>query len=283
MVLEKIINKILPFNDFGDAVYSFLRFVYFQRRLPVRSQFNDALFRMKVDGSLNEPLRAFVTDKEYAKIFVSSVIGKKHVVPTIKVLRTVEELFAFRFPDQCVIKSTHGSQEVVLKHSAASVPDVYLIAGWFNSNFYQRSRERNHKFLKPKIIIEPFVFGPNVIPNDLKIFCFRGKARIIQVDINRFTDHKRAILDTEWNLLPIKLQHEVPNSPPERPDNLDAIIDSANTLAKYFDLIRIDFYTDGKDFYVGEITNCHGSASERFYPQDGEAHFSKILFAEDSA
>ena len=33
----------------------------------------------------------FVTDKELAKLYINAVVGEKYVVPTIKILKTVEE------------------------------------------------------------------------------------------------------------------------------------------------------------------------------------------------
>ena len=39
--------------------------------------FNDRLLKIKLDGSLLDPLRQFITDKEYVKYYVSAVVGGK--------------------------------------------------------------------------------------------------------------------------------------------------------------------------------------------------------------
>ena len=40
------------------------------------------------------------------------------------------------------------------------------------------------------------------------------------------------------------------------------MLEAAAKLAKGFSFIRVDLYTNGTDFKVGEITNCHGSGMQ---------------------
>ena len=54
------------------------------------------------------------------------------------------------------------------------------------------SRESQYQNLKPSIIIEHLV-GEN--PKDYKIFCYQGKAKCIQVDSDRFSNHMRSFFD----------------------------------------------------------------------------------------
>jgi hypothetical protein len=58
------------------------------------------------------------------------------------------------------------------------------------------------------------------------------------------------------------------------------MIQVAERLAKYFQFIRIDLYSDGNQCLVGEITNCHGNANRVFYPAEGEIVASKLIFSE---
>ena len=45
---------------------------------------------MKKDGTLLDPLRQFVTDKEYVKYYIASVVGWQHTIETYKVLHALK-------------------------------------------------------------------------------------------------------------------------------------------------------------------------------------------------
>ena len=76
-------------------------------------------------------------------------------------------------------------------------------------DFYKRSREYVYKNIKRKIIVEELILDDSKeIPNDYKIFCFNGKPKFIQVDINRFKNHKRAFFSIEWEKLPFTTLYE---------------------------------------------------------------------------
>ena len=62
-----------------------------------------------------DPLIQYVTDKEYAKQYVSSVVGSNYTTETYRILRNKEELKTYvpdRFP--CILKPTHSSGQAVI-------------------------------------------------------------------------------------------------------------------------------------------------------------------------
>ena len=144
-------------------------------------------------------------------------------------------------------------------------------------NYYKSGREANYKYLSPKIIVEPLVFG-SANPNDYKFFCVNGIPKLIQVDIDRYTNHKRTLLDINWNILEYSIAFQNSKQPPKKPNNYKEMITIAKKLSSLFSFVRIDMYSNGKICYVGEITNCHGGASEKFIPLIGEIKASKLLF-----
>ena len=112
-----ILRRLLPKTLWGDRVYGRYNF---RRRLgrspespPVR--FNDHLFAFKTSGAGYDPLIQFVTDKEYAKLYISSVLGEEYVTETYRILRDKGELKTYR-PDgfPCVLKPTHSSGQVMI-------------------------------------------------------------------------------------------------------------------------------------------------------------------------
>lgn len=281
MALKKRIRSaifhLLPASGFGDWLAGTVKFVWTQGRLPRDEMlFNDVLYRIKTDGSLRDALRKRTTDKVEAKSYIAQLAGQQHVVPTLAVLNTADEIRSFDFPPTCVIKPAHSSQHVILRTDGEDI-DREAIVGWLDEDYYRISREANYLGLPPRIIVETMIFGQTE-PTDYKIFCYRGEPRMIQCDLDRQTRHTRQLFDTAWNRLPFSLCYEGTDQDHPRPANLDALRDLAGRLAQPFEFVRIDLYTDGTAILVGEITHCHGSASEAFIPRSAEQQASHLIF-----
>lgn len=274
---RSVAKHALPAGPFSDSLVARLHFYMELNRWPTRAMlFNDVLFRIKTSGELKNPLRVFVSDKEHVKTYITAKIGNEHNVPTIAVLRTWEEVTNFKFPDQCCIKPTHLSGKVILRKNGEKINQAE-VKEWLKTNYYQNSRQANYKDLIPKIIVEPLLFNSTNL-SDYKFFCYRGQPKMIQVDSDRQTSHQRCLFDAEWNPLPFGLHWPKPKNPPPRPRNLQSMINAATKLSEDFEFVRIDIYTNGFEFMIGEITNCHGAGAERFIPAQGEAIASELIF-----
>lgn len=247
------------------------------RRLPTdKPLFNDVLYRIKVSDEIIGPIRVFVSDKELVKLYVKAVSGDQFNVPTIKVLHTIEEVNDYQFPPDCCIKPTHLSGKVILRRQNEPI-NFNEIYRWFTSTFYDVNREANYKTLKPKVIVEPLIFDSDNL-SDYKIFCYLGKPKLIQVDVDRHIKHTRKIFDLDWNEMPFSLGYPQSSRQIEKPKNLDIMLKVASSLSSHFSFVRIDLYSNGEVCLVGEITNCHGNAGESFMPKSGESIASGIIF-----
>ncbi len=268
--------KHLPYWRSCDRLYALLRFVTHHDRLPRRQlSFNDVLFYLKWDGVLEDDLRVLTTDKEFSKYFVAFVLGKDRVVPTIAVLRTGAEIDGFSFPERCFIKGTAASGEAIRVDGSFS--DRERIKAWLGHRYYRNKRERNYRTLTPKVIVEPFVFdNPDAV--DIKFFVYEGKARIIECDFDRYTRHTRRLHDRNWTDLACSVGKPLSEKTLEKPPCLEEMIEAAERIGAYFSFVRVDMFTDGKDFLVGEITHCHGCADQPFLPPEAERRVSGILF-----
>ncbi len=276
-VEASLLRQMLPRDRAGDRIFGLIEFVRVHNRLPQKVlRFNDYLFHMKTGDEIVNPLRVFVTDKELVKIYVKGVVGDRHNVPTIDVLRSPEALDGYRFPDDCCIKPTHMSGRVAFRRNGGPV-DLDKIRGWFTTNFYDLTREANYRHLSPKVIVEPIVFGDTNV-NDYKFICHEGIPRLLQVDFDRRADHSRKFFDRHFVEQDFALQYKRYTGAFARPRNLARMFEVAAALAKAFSFVRIDLYSDGDECYVGEITNCHGNASERFLPASTEDLASGIVF-----
>jgi hypothetical protein len=271
------VNTLVPKTQTGDRLITWLRFLSVHRRLPRRDSglFNDRLYFIKTSGALLDPLRVLTSDKELVKLYVKAVLGDAYNVPTLAVLRTLDECRRHAFPARCVVKATHCSGATLLRHDGEAI-DFDRIAGWFDVNYYEGGRESNYRQLRPKVIVEPYVFGDDN-PNDYKFFCVNGQPRIVQVDSDRHVRHTRTLFDTRWKPLPVDYKYPRGQAP-ARPVNLDAMLEAAARLSEPFDFVRVDLYSDGRELRVGELTHCPESGRGVFHPRGSEREVSRQLF-----
>ncbi len=274
----------LPNNKFFDKFLSFVQFIFIHKRLPSKKKiFNDMLYNIKTSQEVENPLRVFVSDKEYCKIFLYKIIQEKHIIPNIAIVKNFSEINNLTLDSNCIIKPTHLAGKWIIKkdNSQLNFIEKQNIKSWFLQNQYYANRERNYLNLKPKIIVEPLLFdNENII--DYKFFCFKGKAKAIQVDFDRAIDHSRSLYDMKWNRLDLSIDFKINEKKLEKPKNLSQMINLAEVIGKYFNFVRIDMYTNNQEIFVGEITNIHGGATEKFLPNgySSELKFSEILFNE---
>lgn len=269
----------LPQNRTFDYLVSLLIFVRAHKRLPKvkGGLFNDSLFYLKTTDEILDPLRVYISDKEFVKNYVWKKLGDAYNVPTLGVVHSLKEALSYDFPDHCVIKPTHMSGPVIFREHGSAI-DYALIEKWFATNYYLWGREANYRFLKPKLIIEPYIFGKSGV-EDYKFFCVNGKPCVIQVDIARHGAHTRNFHAPDWKELPFSATFPR-GEPAKRPDNLDEMLEVAAILSKDFNMIRVDLYSDNKTILVGELTNCPGNATMRFIPEGSEKMMTSLLFGD---
>jgi len=289
--VHSVLEFCLPRTPLFDRFCAWVLFIITQHRMPrpKRLYFNDQLYRIKSTDAIMEPLRQFVSDKEYLRMYVAHKVGDEFNVPYHAILRSPAEVDAYDFPAECCVKPTHASGRYILRRHGEPI-DREEIKRWFSVNRYRTSREANYRYLEPKIIVEPLIAG-RTDNDEFKVFCYRGKPRLIQAVYRRREGAGRELagvsyLDAAWNRLPVRTQSD-PGAPPARPANLDSMLEAAARLSEGFDFIRIDFYSDGNFYLVGEITNCHNNATTRFRftdparaGEDAEAFVSRLIFSE---
>lgn len=269
--------RLLPRNRFGDWLFGAILFRRWHGRWPKRrgGTINDAMFRLKNSAEIVRPLRVYASDKEQLKQHVRARLGEAFNVPTIAILRSPAEVSTFDFPARCVIKPTHMSGAVILRMAGEPI-DRDLIAGWFSVDFYDYARERNYRGLTPKVIVEPFVFDQNW-PDAFRVFCREGKARLLHANIDRPGSLTRSFFDRDWRPLPI-FSKDRSVADFSQPANLDLMLHVAETLARDFDFIRVDLYSDGESVKVGELTNCPFNALFPFASRESEELATRMIY-----
>jgi hypothetical protein len=273
-LINRIKYKFIPRTRLGDRYLAREAFIKAHGRAPSKNGgFNDMIYYIKTGEEIMHPLRHRITDKEFVKEYVKDKVGDQYNVPTIAILRSVEELTRYTFPVDCVIKPTHLSGQVIFRRDGSSV-DMARMVDWMRTNYYRWTREVNYRDLAPKIIVEPYIFGRKGV-EDYKIHCVQGEARLMWIDIGRQTDHRRNIYTTDWQQIDAAIAHET-GEHRDRPANLEEMLDVASALAADLNYIRVDLYSDGKNVLVGELTNCSDDARGIWYR--GEKVFTETMF-----
>ena len=272
------IDRLIPLNDFGDRIISYLRFIRYNGRRPADiSLLNDYLYHRKTGQGAHDPLQAYVSDKAFLKDYVTARLGPGHNVPTQAVLRSPAEVQSFDFSDRCAIKPTHLSGPFMLRTAGEPVSRE-VICSWFDKNHYVWTREKNYRYLTPRVIVEDLIFD-RTDNADIKFYCYRGRARMVQLDLGRTGTHERMYYNRDWVKLPFsKGGRPMADGETPRPENLDALLQIADRLSADFEFVRVDLYTDGDTILVGELTHCPGSANSPFIPASAERAASDILF-----
>lgn len=274
--LDRTLSRLLPYGPPFDRLILTLRFLRYHGRLPGGDGYTDVMFRRLVSADTRSDLRRRISDKEEVKAHVAARVGPQHIVPTLALFDRVEDIRVEDLPADCCIKPTHMSGEVVFRRDGAPV-DPAQIAPWFQRDYYQISREPNYRGLTPRVMVEPLIFGQEG-PSDYKLFCAGGRVRMIQIDHGRFTDHRRMVFDREWRPIPFSVTMPPENADLPAPANLGEMIAVAEALARDFDFIRVDLYSDGQTVLVGELTNVPLAAMARVMPEGSDQAMRELIF-----
>ncbi len=240
--------------------------------------FNEKLIGLKLSEEARAPLRRLMTDKELVKGHVEKIIGPGHVVPTLAVLRTKAEVDSFVFPLPCVVKPTHSSQEVM--HFDRQQPDAAerrTLKYWLWKSYFAANREPNYAGLEHKLIVEPIIGGAFGAIEDVKVLCFHGRPKLIQVDHNRYSGHKRDYFDIRGRLLPIAMRKAPAGLAFPYPDKLAPLLDYAARLSAGHSFLRVDFYIVGDDILVGELTSFPTNCTVPFKPDAADRAIARLF------
>lgn len=218
------------------------------------------------------PLYTKLADKYSAKEYVKELIGSKYIIPTIGIYDDFNEIDFRSLPNQFVLKCTHDSGSIIVCKDKKNfdIEDAKMkLNSALKVNHFHKAREWAYKDIYPRIICEKYMID-NVVGElrDYKIFCFSGEPKLIQVDFDRFNNHKRNLYTTEWKRLNLRIKEEndtLVNL--EKPNCLEEVLELSKKLSRSIPHVRIDFYIIDNKIYFGEFTFYHGSGYEKIYPK----------------
>jgi len=223
---------------------------------------------------------ASYADKCQVKLKLKEFISEEHIIPTLFEVIDPEELRFFLNNKPMVLKLNTGSgKNFILKEGLNNLNIDNIINSFKFSlklNPAVFSRELHYSRISPKILAEPLIEDN---PQDYKIFFYRDDPKFIQVDTNRFINHKRNFYDLNWNKLPITQNYENDNKLIPKPSNLDIMFNLGKNimLKEKFEFARIDFYQVADVVYFGETTFFPGGGIELFKNKEMDKFMFNLL------
>ncbi len=255
---------------------SYLKFIFFCRmgkklNLTNPQTFNEKLQWLKLYD--RKPIYTTMVDKYEAKKYVADIIGEEYIIPTLGVWDRFDDIDFDMLPQQFVLKTTHDSGGVVIcidKENFDVGKAKKKINASLKRDYYLSGREWPYKNVKPRIIAEKYMEDESEYElKDYKVFNFNGKAKIIQVDFNRFVKHMKNLYSTQWDFInasinyPSQPEHQIP-----KPEKLEEMLELAEKLSASISFLRTDFYSIGDKLYFGELTFFPGSGFMSFDPEE---------------
>jgi hypothetical protein len=183
-------------------------------------------------------------------------------------------------PSRFVVKVNNGSSTNIIVHDSAGFDwEKARIAMLerMTDDFSAHYAEWQYRWIEPRVFIEEYLEGPGGgVPLDYKFFCFKGRVEFIQVDVDRFTNHTRAMMDRTFNQLPMALRYPLPPDPVPKPSCLGQMIHVAEALAAGEAFLRVDLYDVGRPVF-GEITMHPEAGIGPFEPPEWDARLLGML------
>ena len=254
----------------------------------VRLGFKFSFLNLAHPQTFNEKLNYFkslplddkhtmLADKVLVRDYITKKIGEKYLVPALGVYLAAEEINFEELPASFILKTNHGSGWNLICRDKLTFDKeraIKLFKRWLSFNAYYLSREKQYKNIKPLILCEELL---EYEIYDFKFFCFEGEPTFVQIDIDRFSNHKRMFFDMQWRKLPFSIRYEISDKTILAPDQLGEMISVATALSSDLEFCRVDLYIHHNQVYFGEITLIPGGGNEPFNPQEYDKEIGKYI------
>ncbi|WP_081302932.1 ATP-grasp fold amidoligase family protein [Aliivibrio fischeri] len=259
------------FRPFG---YSWLRFIITHKYIPNLNKplsFSEKIIYRKFN--VEPSLFSKLVDKYAVRDYVKKKIGEQYLIPLLLVKDHISSEDFHKLPSEFVIKTSNGGGgENVKLITSKEKTDLTALSNQFNQylkiNVGKAVDEHFYDIETPKVIVEKLMrHKDGGFPSDYKLHIFNqsdDSKVIIQVDEDRFGNHKRSLFDLNKNKLEFDIQpkYDSVRADYNWPDSFDEMIEVAKKLSEDFKYVRVDLYNIDGRIYFGELTFCHGSGWE---------------------
>jgi len=222
------------------------------------------------------PLMTQCADKYKIRFYLKDK-GYEDFSPELyQVCDTFEEIDFDKLPEAFAIKcnNSSGTNIFIKDKSKMNLDEVAEeVRSWKKVKTISAGREWAYENIEQKIVVEELLISHDGTQqdslNDYKFLCFNGEPKLLWVDMDRTTNHKRAFLDMDWNMLDVTSNRTKTDEFIPKPYGFERMVEVARDISKDFPFVRVDFYSVNEKLYVGELT---------FYPWSGCVEFTPDSF-----
>ena len=277
--LVKVYRKLMGLLPFKSVIY--IDYLIKQKKVlniknPVT--FTEKMQWIKMNGKLES--YSYLVDKYEVRNYVINKIGEQYLNNIYGVYERVDGIEFNKFPDKFVLKLNNGSgyNFICTNRDNLNTEEIKkMLEKWMKIDFYKEHKEIQYKNVKSKILCEAYLQDKSGELKDYKIFCFDGKAKFIQVDTGRFSNHIQNMYDTEWNKLNLSFGYNIGDFIDEKPKKIQEMISLAEKLADNIPFARIDFYYVNEKIYFGEITLTPQNGLVNFEPKEEDIKIASMI------
>lgn len=280
MYKEQIKKNILIYRFFGKKK---LIMKYYKEMQGYTYDFDDPkLFTEKINTrkAENNKLMTLCADKIKVRDYVAEKIGEEYLIPVYFTAKKLNKKLYKSMPKSCALKTASGSGTIKIVYDKDKENEqevIKLMKEYQKVKFHYIWGEMFYKGIKNDIICEKLLLTDDgKVPTDIKVHCFRnGKGKkkyFIQLEFDRFGDHRRNIYDEKFNLLDLTTGLEKYDGKVEKPKNLKKILEISEKLSEDFPYVRIDLYDFKGNIYFGEMTFTHNAGFTKF----NDEHYNEL-------
>ncbi len=247
------------------------------------STFSEKLQWLKLYN--RRPEYTIMVDKYAVKEYVACLIGKEHIIQTLAVYNSVNEIDWDKLPNRFVLKTTHDSGGIVICLDRSTFDRSEAIKKLHYAlvhDNYSKTREWPYKNVPRRIIAEEYIEQSSESKDlpDYKFFCFDGKVKALFVATERQNPNEEVkfdFFDADFNPLPLRQGHNHAKVLPQKPQKFEEMKRIAEILSHGIPHIRVDLYEVDNKVLFGELTFFHFGGFTPFEPQEWDRTFGNFL------
>ena len=230
--------------------------------------FNEKLQWLKLYN--HNPLFTVMVDKVKAKEYVASIIGEEHIIPTLGVWDSPDDIDFNELPNQFVLKCNHNSgigMCICRDKNNLNIDNIkVMLRKGLKENYFMKWREWPYKNVPRKILAEKFMVDTiqktqaqtNEL-TDYKWFCFNGEPFMMYVSHDNAEHATTDFFDMNYHRLTLQMKDPNSDNPPTKPKEFEEMKEYAKLLSKHIPFLRVDFYVINHRVYFGELTFFHNA------------------------
>jgi TupA-like ATPgrasp len=271
------IDTLLYPRDVRTVVREYFRIFRRHPSLFRPQTFNEKIQQAKLFGRRRR--RTVIADKLAVRDLVKQRIGSKVVIPKIYWIGTnLAEASQQVLPDRFVIKSNHASGQVMIVHDARAFDwskATMTTREWLECDWDMWAAEWQYRWIPRRLFVEEYIGAAERSLIDYKFFCFHGRTELIQVDIDRYSNHTRAMFDRDFHRLAIEFCDPNYGGTLVRPCSFEHMRAAAELLAQDESFVRVDLY-DAEVPIFGELSLTPEAGLGKFDPPEWDRRLGQL-------